>query len=465
MGWKARLASGIIILSVFMVTVVDSPAQAATVSSVNYTASTNSLTVNWTLSPSDCVHSISISRSASVNSTGYFTGAYDTYSPGSGSCGSNLSTTIDNLSGELSYSPGTYYVQVQYSNPNSAAAAYGGGYGSNVLSFTIPGTTPTTATPTTTTPTTTASSTSTTTPIHEPGDVTLSEISGTVEVLQSDGSWVQVTNGAVVHLGQEMRTGPTAKCTVGFDDNSQISLGYNSSFIPTQDTTAVKSSGSIVVDFVSGVLRWTDAGYVKGYFGESTMKSWMRHRPTAVAAVRGTDFVTGINAKAEAITLDVHQGTVTLQAAPGKKTVAITALRHADYGQVWGDHALPPVSKRVGGRYLSCDRCSVLGEPDNYDPCKSDHYDPCRFNHYDPCKFNHNDHCESDKSQHDYNDTTVTSCDKSPSQKARPTLIDQIPSYSPGLSMPSRPRRLRARSYRGIRRRREFANDGTTAMI
>jgi uncharacterized cupin superfamily protein len=147
-----------------------------------------------------------------------------------------------------------------------------------------------------------------------PGESTIAGISGTVEVRQADGSWVQVANGAALHLGQEMRTVTDSKCTLTFADGTQIQLGYNSSFTPIQNTSAVKSSGSIVVDFTRGILRWTDPGYLRGYFGKLKVRS-----NGAVLGVRGTDFVISrsVGTQVEA-SIAVHQGRLTYTPKSGK---------------------------------------------------------------------------------------------------------------------------------------------------
>ena len=161
-----------------------------------------------------------------------------------------------------------------------------------------------------------AATTTTTSPpsARLPGDSAIAGISGTVEVRQADGSWVQVANGAALHLGQEMRTGTAGKCTLTFADSTQIQLGYNSSFTPVQNTSAVKSSGSIVVDFISGILRWTDPGYVKGYFGKLKVRY-----TAAVLGVRGTDFVISRSVGTQAkVSVAVHQGRLTYTPKSGK---------------------------------------------------------------------------------------------------------------------------------------------------
>jgi uncharacterized cupin superfamily protein len=269
-------------------------------------------------------------------------------SPGSYGSGSS-SCTIDGIQ------PGTNYflLETQITTATTGCAPpagqesnypYGTGYCDSNFYPTGGGSSTTTSQPSSTTTSTagTTPSTTTTTPIHQPGDSTLSGITGTVEVRQSDGSWVQVTNGAALHLGQEMRTGTASKCTVGFDDGTVISMGYNSSFTPVQNTTAVKSSGSIVVDFISGILRWTDPGYVKGYFANLKVQY-----NAAVVGVRGTDFVisrrTGNQAKAS---IGVHKGKLiytpkkgravtisagTLALVYGNGTVGKVKLTNADW--------------------------------------------------------------------------------------------------------------------------------------
>ena len=96
MAWKAKMLSVTASLTALVVLVVVAPAQAATLTSVSYDPTAQTLTVDWTLNPGDCVNSVSISDSPAVDSAGYFAGTHDVYPPGdSGLCpGSNLSTTI-----------------------------------------------------------------------------------------------------------------------------------------------------------------------------------------------------------------------------------------------------------------------------------------------------------------------------------------------------------------------------------
>ena len=246
------------------------------------------------------------------------------FNPGSYGSGSSSCTIVG-------IEPGTNYFELQTqittaaigcTPPAGQESDYPNGTGYCVSNFyqTAGGSPTTTTQPVTTTTTksvtttTTKPVTTTPTPVHEPGDLTFSGVTGSVEVRQSDGSWVQVTNGAVLHLGQEMRTGTVSKCTLGFDDGTVISIGYNSSFTPVQNTTAVKSSGSIVVDFISGILRWADPGYAKGYFAKLKVQY-----NGAILGVRGTDFVisrsTGTQVQAS---VGVHQGTLMYTPTTGR---------------------------------------------------------------------------------------------------------------------------------------------------
>jgi hypothetical protein len=263
----------------------------------SYDAAKGTITVSWTLPPGGGVDELVLNDAPCSGSScpgeGYQS---ETYWP----IDDNYSTSVTE---DVFPSPtGTWYAFI-HGFCTTCSTVYSNTYPIPAVGQPTTTTAPTTTTQLVTT-TTTKPVTTTTTPIRQPGGSTFSGITGTVEVRQSNGSWVQVTNGAVLHLGQEMRTGTASKCTLGFDDGTVISIGYNSSFTPVQNTTAVKSSGSIVVDFISGILRWTDPGYVKGYFAKLKVQY-----NGAILGVRGTDFVisrsVGTQVKAS---IGVHKG-------------------------------------------------------------------------------------------------------------------------------------------------------------
>ncbi len=105
---------------------------------------------------------------------------------------------------------------------------------------------------------------------------TLTQVSGTVEVHSQD--WIVVSKTPYpVEPGETIRTTSRANAVLTFEDGSRVELAGNSSF--TLEETA-SSSYSMGLGF----------GRLKAFVEKIAARRFQVRTPTAVAAVRGTEF-------------------------------------------------------------------------------------------------------------------------------------------------------------------------------
>jgi len=105
-----------------------------------------------------------------------------------------------------------------------------------------------------------------------------SGIEGDVKIKKSDGSWVDVEDGFTLSEGDSIKTSNNSKVTITFKDGSTIQLGSNSKFSNLGENSKSK-------DFELSY------GWIKAKFKKILLKRFTVRTPTAVHAVRGTEFI------------------------------------------------------------------------------------------------------------------------------------------------------------------------------
>ena len=137
-----RRPASVTVLALIALAVGAMQAGAATMKSATF--SRGVLKTGWALDSGDCASVVSISRSLSVDSYGYFTERHFTWATGNCLAVENT-RKLDRSGGLYSFrghrlSPGTYHVQVQYCHDSDFSKRRGNYYcrGTNVKSVRIP---------------------------------------------------------------------------------------------------------------------------------------------------------------------------------------------------------------------------------------------------------------------------------------------------------------------------------------
>ena len=111
----------------------------------------------------------------------------------------------------------------------------------------------------------------------------ITEGSGRIFFLKAGaGAWGEVSKGQILATGDQVRTGPGGRATIGFDDGSRIELGPNGSF-QLQNTGAQGNSLKLSL------------GSLRAWVTKSINKRFEIRTPTAVCSVRGTEFGVDVN--------------------------------------------------------------------------------------------------------------------------------------------------------------------------
>jgi len=135
---------------------------------------------------------------------------------------------------------------------------------------------------------------------------TVSDIRGKVEVLQPDGTWKEVSSGAKIQEGDQIKTGRQGHALITFSDGSSIKLGRDSSF---------KYSTS-KLELLFGKV-WINI--------QTYLRKYEVITPSAVTSVRGTEFIVEHSAETNMTKVYLSEGLVdvtnlkneTMQLQPG----------------------------------------------------------------------------------------------------------------------------------------------------
>jgi len=186
---------------------------------------------------------------------------------------------------------------------------------------------------------------------------TISDVDGTAEIV-SGGASAGATNGAAVHLNDQLKTGAGAHLKVTFRDETVLTLGEDASVVIDRYVyDPQKNVGDVLLTSTQGAFR-----FATGKMKELSTKTITVTTPVADIAVRGTEFwgglvdgkynvllLTGeVNVKNEA-------GTVILN-SPGLATVIGSRLQAPLHPSLWSidkiQHALTRTVTRKGLKQL-----------------------------------------------------------------------------------------------------------------
>lgn len=140
----------------------------------------------------------------------------------------------------------------------------------------------------------------------------MSRMSGAVTIQRGDSA-VAGSVDLPIEVTDRIRTGADSRAEITFDDNSVMTVGPESEVAIASFAPAAAESNA-VIDLLSGIVRVTvNAATGWGRFEVRTA--------TAVASVRGTDYLVELNEKGSAVF--VAEGRVAVSSRAGAGTVVI----------------------------------------------------------------------------------------------------------------------------------------------
>lgn len=149
-------------------------------------------------------------------------------------------------------------------------------------------------------------------------------VQGPVEV-QHAGAWRNASIGAAVFVGDHVRTGAHSRTTIVFRDDSVLDLAPNTELtleIQEFDESA-RHYRSLVQLAVGKVRVWASA-----YYSEARAR-YELETPTAVAAVRGTEFIASYDSATEMSEFVDLEGQVEVTAKLAVMGTSVTVGPHA----------------------------------------------------------------------------------------------------------------------------------------
>lgn len=124
---------------------------------------------------------------------------------------------------------------------------------------------------------------------------TLSAAKGAVEWARQGQLWGPANQGQPLSSGDKVRTGPGGQAEITFEDGSKVSLAPRSDF-----TLGASDPSKVDVSLAVGTLKsWVKRG---------TMRDFKVRTPTAVCAVRGTEFLVSFDAETLKTQIDLFKG-------------------------------------------------------------------------------------------------------------------------------------------------------------
>lgn len=166
---------------------------------------------------------------------------------------------------------------------------------------------------------------------------TTAEVEGTVELARAGGR-IPVVIGTAIHTGDEVRSGQPGRAVFVFDDDSVLVIGDNSRIrIVEHQFQPGGSAIRSIIELLQGKIR----ALVSEYYGGANA-TYEIQTPSALAGVRGTEFVAAYDPVAEVT--DVVGVTGTVRVASPSAPAARGAAAARGVAMV-GPHELTTVAK------------------------------------------------------------------------------------------------------------------------
>lgn len=160
----------------------------------------------------------------------------------------------------------------------------------------------------------------------------LGEIKGTVEILkEGETEWVSVVSEMPVQLKDRLKTGNNSSCNMELDDGSVICIGENTeASVEMLELTADKHSSKISLWF----------GKILANISKSKNTKMEVHSPTAIVAVRGTEFA--VESKGDETDVGVFDGEVGVKNTEGETIEEVTVKSDEETSVRKGVRPRPP---------------------------------------------------------------------------------------------------------------------------
>ena len=154
------------------------------------------------------------------------------------------------------------------------------------------------------------------------------EIIGRVWVVDFRGQKQMAQKGMKVYEGETLITDKASKVRIMFKDSNQVNLSPDSHLVLTHYKVWKKTKGNVLMDLIKGRVR---SRVNQKYKGTETSRFTVKTK-SAVAGVRGTDFVVTYEEGSKVITkVETLTGDVILQDKTKKQSQSVTAGKYASY--------------------------------------------------------------------------------------------------------------------------------------
>jgi len=145
----------------------------------------------------------------------------------------------------------------------------------------------------------------------------IAEFRGSVELFRADGENEKITQtGALLQLGDRIKTGPDSTVAIKFADDSIMTL-HADSLIRFDHMSAHGTTG--MVDSRLHLIDGRMDTRVTPAVGPGSR--FEIHTPSAISAVRGTEYRTAVSAKDNASSIEVLHGKVAVQGAQKQRLI------------------------------------------------------------------------------------------------------------------------------------------------
>lgn len=160
----------------------------------------------------------------------------------------------------------------------------------------------------------------------------IEEIKGTVEILkEGETEWVPAVSEMPVQLKDRLKAAENSSCNLELDDGSIIFIGENTeASVEMLELTAEKHNSKISLWF----------GKIIANISKSKNTKMEVHSPTAIVAVRGTEFA--VESKGEETDVGVFDGEVGVKNTEGKTIEEVTVKPDEETSVQKGTRPRPP---------------------------------------------------------------------------------------------------------------------------
>lgn len=170
---------------------------------------------------------------------------------------------------------------------------------------------------------------------QQPGSCTVTHLSGTALLLRA-GASLPLARGMPLYEDDQVVTDANARLGIACSDGSTLVIGESSNVaLSTFSALAEERDGSVLLDLIEGILRLALSSDVR-------RERFEVKTPTAIAAVRSTEWIT--EAAADNTAVFVVDGTVAVRSRTGEGQV----LLQPGFGTDVPQGATPTEPKRWG---------------------------------------------------------------------------------------------------------------------